>query len=290
LNPNFVKTNGLQNYWTFCSSLTDVITNLTLYNGENYAFTSNRYNKTKSALSLSSGYLQAPSSVYFTGGSYTVMAWVYPRQFTYNARLIDFGNGQASDNIVLCLSSVTTGKPYTVIIKGATNPLLLYSTQPLELNKWSHLAFTFSGSTRSANIYVNGILTAQGTSSNLPNNVVRTKNYIGKSNWGNPNVDAIFDELKIFSVDLTQSQIRFEMQNDYFFPGSSTTSLYFIFSKVHNKAIALFFALFFALFSHHNTLYQEIYFVYLPYYIVKREISLKTILDIIQTLEKLQFF
>ncbi len=69
---------------------------------------------------------------------------------------------------------------------------------------------------------MNGILTDVATATGSPNNIMRAKNYIGKSNWGDPNVDAIYDELKIFSIALNQSQIRFEMNNNMF--GNSTTS------------------------------------------------------------------
>ena len=219
------------------------MTNLTLYNGSNYAFTLDRNNVANRAISLTSGYLQAPSSVYFTGGDYTVMAWVYPRQFTYNARLIDFGNGQEADNLVFSFTSGSSGKPYNCLVKGNTWPLQLYSVQALQLNQWNHVAFIFSSSTKNASIYLNGSSIANKTSSEIPNNVVRSSNYIGKSNWAEANANAIFDELKIFSIALTQSQIRFEMTNEWFSsPSISTSSLYsFYFLKKESKSSHLYF-------------------------------------------------
>jgi hypothetical protein len=231
-NPNFVQTNGMINYWPLCSSLTDIITNLSLYNLNNVAFASDRFNVANGAISLTSGYLQAPSSVYFTGGSYTVMAWVYPRAFTDNVRLIDFGNGASADNMVFSISFGTTGNPYQALVIGAANPFFSASTQSLQLNKWQHVAFTFSSSTMIASIYVNGTLTGEKTSPALPNNLVRTQNYIGKSNWaGESFANAIYDEIKIFNVALTQFQVQIEMTNEYYgsFANVPITSLYLIF-------------------------------------------------------------
>ncbi len=110
-----MQTTGLQNYWTFCSNLVDLITNLTLYNGVNVSFSSNRYNTPSSALSLSSGYIQVPNRVYFNGEDYSIMAWVYLRAFNSYTRLLDFGNGNRMDNVVCVLSHGTTGRVYQVI-------------------------------------------------------------------------------------------------------------------------------------------------------------------------------
>ncbi len=213
LNPYYVQTAGLQNYWTFCSTLTDVVTSLTLFNSLNAQFAANRNNNPSSAISFSNGYIQAPAGVYFNGGDYTIMAWVYPRTFNVWTRVIDFAQAGAA-NILLCaLTSGTGGKPFTRF----ENQLKITSSITLQLNKWQHLSFTFSSSTLSGSIYVDGVLAASGTATTTPNNVVRTNNYIGKSNYeGNGYADAIYDEVKIFSVALTQSQIKTEMTNEYY--------------------------------------------------------------------------
>jgi hypothetical protein len=87
-------------------------------------------------------------------------------------------------------------------------------------------------------------LIASGTASGAPNNVIRSSNLIGGENWaGYPNASAVFDELKIFSVALNQSQIRFEMTNEWFSsPSISTSSLYsFYFLKKESKSSHLYF-------------------------------------------------
>ena len=203
------------------------MTNLTLFGGENAALTSDRFNNLNASLSLSNGYIQAPSGVYFTGGSYTVMAWVYPRAFNHFSRIIDFGNGQLSDSLVFSLSFYTTGIVTQKIYRNSNvSSLDLQSSQPLQLNQWQHVTFTFSHSSKQANISINGVLTATGTASNTPNNVIRSSNYIGKTNnVNNKNADAIYDEIKIFSVALSPIQIQFEMTNEFYLSSSVQETL-----------------------------------------------------------------
>jgi WD40 repeat protein len=76
INSNYVQPDGLVNYWPFCSSFTDIVTNLTLYNSLNASFDLNRDNTSLSALGLSDGYVQAPSGIYFNGEEHSIMAWV----------------------------------------------------------------------------------------------------------------------------------------------------------------------------------------------------------------------
>ena len=59
-------------------------------------------------------------------------------------------------------------------------------------------------------LYINGVQFGS-KSGYLMNNVVRTTNYIGRSNWIDPNINAVLDEIKIFNRPLTVSEICTEM-------------------------------------------------------------------------------
>ena len=61
-------------------------------------------------------------------------------------------------------------------------------------------------------MYLNGTQIGSSTGVTL-NNIVKTQNFIGKSNWAaDPLVnDAIFDEFKIFNRPLNSSEIKSEM-------------------------------------------------------------------------------
>ncbi len=187
--------------------------------GISYTFVSDRSNNPSSAVSLPSAYLQAPTGYYFTGGSLTVMAWVYPRAFVDFSPIIDFGNGGTSDDVFCAISGTggTSGKPSFYHLIATGNSIYFSSSQPLQLNQWTHVSFTFSSPSGIANIYVNAVLSNTATDSIYrPNNVVRSLNFVGKNSFGNTNIDAIIDELKIFNVDLTQTQIQAEMTNEYY--------------------------------------------------------------------------
>ena len=90
--------------------------------------------------------------------------------------------------------------------------LSLISTSVSPNNTWFHVAFVLSST--NALIYVNGSLNSTGTTTNKPNNLQRTSNFIGKSLWtGDGFSNAIIDELKIFNRSLSQLEILIDMTN-----------------------------------------------------------------------------
>ena len=72
------------------------------------------------------------------------------------------------------------------------------------------ISFVLSGTT--GYIYVNANRMVNGTLL-VPNNVLRTNNYIGKDNWASVSyADAIYDEFKIYKVALSSNDIMNEYQ------------------------------------------------------------------------------
>ena len=120
---------------------------------------------------------------------------------------MDFGTFQ-NDNLVF---DVSPNGPFgIVILNGATISNYLYSNQSIVLNQWTHVAMTYSAGTVS--LYMNS--QSAGSSSGFStNSVLRTKNYLGHSNWGEPNINATFDELKIFKRPLSVNEIATEMNS-----------------------------------------------------------------------------
>ena len=154
----------------------------------------------------SDDYISLPAAVYFNG-DFTIECWVYPRSFGNWARIIDFGNGAGSNNVLLSYTYGTSGAP-GFYVEGNQ----FAASQTLALNQWSHIAATLSGST--ATIYINGI--AAGTSVfPVPANVIRNNCYIGQSNWnGDAYADAVFDELRIWNTARTQADIQSTMNTE----------------------------------------------------------------------------
>ena len=196
------------NYWSFTNNVKDSIGTAHLYNGTNASLTYDRFGYDNSALRLNSGYYCVPSGVYFNG-PFTTSVWVNVKSTGWSARVFDFGlNGWNSDNIVFSLfrdNSLTSF--FEIYFQSLLyNWKSLNSNTDIVLNEWIHLAVTFDGS--QASFYYNG--KSSGSSAQYqPRNLIRSTNYIGKSNWPQDELaNAVFDELRIYNRVLTQSEIN----------------------------------------------------------------------------------
>jgi hypothetical protein len=194
----------LINYWPM-SNLTDIVGGRDLFRGASYSFTYDRICSPNSAIYFNKGYLQVPSGVYFSS-DFTVTAWIYLKSYQSYSRIFDFGDGQR-DNVLLAMIK-TTPQIRGYIFCGSLQTLIETSSV-IKLNEWYFVSFVLSGTT--GFIYVNGNQVGSGTL-NVPNNITRTSNYIGKSNWLDQNADAIYDEFKIYEGALSSSDILNEYQ------------------------------------------------------------------------------
>jgi len=188
------------------SNLSDVVGGANLYGGVNYSFVPDRFCSPNSAIYFNSGYLQVPTGVYFSG-NFTVTAWIYLKSYQSNSRIFDFGNGLRSDNVFSRTSLNGSLNGFTFIGSLLSS---IQTSSTINLNEWYFISFVLSRTT--GLIYVNGNQVGSGTL-NVPKNITRTSNYIGKSNFGNPNADAIYDEFKIYQVALSSDEIMNEYQN-----------------------------------------------------------------------------
>jgi len=195
------KIGGIINYWPM-NNLIDLIGGANLFGGSSYSFVPDRFGVANSAIYFNHGYLQVPAGVYFSG-DFTVTAWIYLNSYQLNSRIFDFGNGPGSDNIGLAFSG-TSSIMYGIDIKG-NSELDIHTSSMISLNQWYFIAYVLSGTTGC--IYVNGNQVINGPL-HIPNNITRTNNYIGKSNWlEDSNADAIYDEIKIYNQALSSIEI-----------------------------------------------------------------------------------
>ena len=153
---------------------------------------------------VNSNYVSVAANTWFNG-DYTIEGWVYVRSYNNWSRLIDFGNGSNSGEVYFALSFGTGGQPVMGVLNaGGENTLLSPISVPT--NQWVHLACTLSNTT--GTIYINGVAVTNGSLS-VPVNVVRTSNFIGRSEFINDAyANAVFDEVRIWNVAKTQSQIQ----------------------------------------------------------------------------------
>ena len=202
---------GLLNYWSFTNSVNDSVGTADLYDGVNVNLVQDRFNRPNSAMNFASGYFRIPAGVYFSG-PFTVTAWVNPQSFQINSRLMEFSD--ASGRLVL----------FTICDGGSLNPRLVFfrnavmdtygvpavpASSNFKMNTWSHLAFVYDGN--SFSLFSDGNKLTQTSNILPPNAELRTTNYMGRSNWysstNNLNVDAIFDEIRIYNRSLSESEI-----------------------------------------------------------------------------------
>ncbi|GAB4532484.1 MAG: hypothetical protein Tsb0014_16970 [Pleurocapsa sp.] len=139
-------------------------------------------------------------------GAFTVEAWVYSENVNRNwARVIDFGNGAGSDNLLLAWEG-TSGKMRWDIRNGNQSSFIT-TADVFPENEWVHVAATVDNSGNAA-IYWNGQLKASGTI-NVPRNITRSDRFIGKSNWSNDDIfQGKIDDVRIWNTTRSQTQIQ----------------------------------------------------------------------------------
>ena len=147
---------------------------------------------------------------------FTVQGWFNTTNIGSSwQRVIDLGNGAPSNNIVV---GVTSSKLFMSTANGTT--LYNFITgSTLASNTWYHVSAVFSGTT--ASLYLNGVLV--GTQAGMPQtqNVARTNNYWGKSNWSSDPVwQGQQDELRFWNRALTASEIAANYNIPYGAPQS----------------------------------------------------------------------
>jgi hypothetical protein len=186
--------------------MNDSIGSAHMTQGNLTTFTFDRFGNQNSALALNGGWTQVQAGIYFDTPEFTISAWIMPQQIGSWAKLFDFGNGQWVDNIYLSLSNGSDCVPIVVI--DALKLFAVKSTQRCTLNQWQLLTATFDGQT--ITIYINATLTAANTlsSNTLMPRLIRTLNYIGKSNSIADGYSySIIDELRFYNKSLTQCEI-----------------------------------------------------------------------------------
>ena len=193
------KETNQTNYWPM-NNLSDVIGSANLYGGSSYSFVPDRFCSPNSAIFFNSGYLQVPPGVYFSG-DFTVTAWINIKSYQSHSRIFDFGNGKNINSILFNMYFTTSQIVVNIIDRSEQ---YFVTTPIINLNQWYFVAFVLNGTT--GYIYVNGNLVGSGTLS-VPSHINRTSNFIGKSNWGDPNAIAIYDEIQIYQGAISSNDL-----------------------------------------------------------------------------------
>jgi hypothetical protein len=138
----------------------------------------------------------------------SVEAWVWYDSFQSWSRIIDFANGNSNENILLANDGSSNTLHFEVFRQSTGQSVR--ATCALETKKWIHLAATIDASGM-ATLYKNGERIQTGRV-HLPNNLRRTINYIGRSNWS---YDRFFHgqitDVRIWNTARTQAEIKANM-------------------------------------------------------------------------------
>jgi hypothetical protein len=109
----------------------------------------------------------------------SILLWVrYGADISNGTRIFDFGNNPASDNIEMFIDAI--GIPTLSIYSGST-PYTYSFGYPVNNTLYRHLGITMSAN-GTFNYYIDGVLYKTTTANQYPTDIVRTKNFIGKSN------------------------------------------------------------------------------------------------------------
>jgi hypothetical protein len=187
-----------------------------MYSCANDTLVSDRFNNPQSALYLNNGYCTVPPGVYFNGGPFTILAWVKVIQILNHNRLLDFGNGPESNNLIVSLSMATTSEPCMGSLLNSVWTGVAVASSPIDLGVWTHLASVFDGS--QAYIYVNGTQSGVQPMTGVDNNI-RNNCFFGRSNWhdiSDPDTNAILDDIKIYNRALSSQEIAQDMNSTIF--------------------------------------------------------------------------
>ncbi|MBW4493150.1 MAG: LamG domain-containing protein [Oscillatoria princeps RMCB-10] len=154
-------------------------------------------------------YITLPEMNVNYSGGFTLEAWAWYDALRKYANLIDFGNAAGKDNITV-YNGKNNNNLLVAIYRADQNQYFL-TPSALELGKWTHLALTID-TAENAILYKNGEQVSTGKLW-LPNQINRTKNYIGGSNWGDTDDDfkGKIAEVRVWNKALTQAEIKANM-------------------------------------------------------------------------------
>ncbi len=150
------------------------------------------------------------------GGAMSFIFWARWDAFNWYSRLIDFGNGASNDNMIVANYRDTDNLFFSIYKSGETK----YYTSAIVPGEWVCYAATVDES-GVMTLFKNGDQIGQKTDGVTPTEILRTSQYIGKSNFS---ADAYFkgaiDEIIVYNVALTAAEVKeaFESNQHYMAP------------------------------------------------------------------------
>lgn len=154
-------------------------------------------------------YIKMPDGILKGIKDMTIATWIYVRQDQNYQRIFDFGN-DTSTYMYLTTSGQNDGAKglaFGITTKGWSEEEKMQSGTDLETGSWKHVAFALSGST--GTLYENGAKVAENKNLTMnPSSIGSTKNnYIGKSQFTDPNLNGMIRDFRIYKRALSADEI-----------------------------------------------------------------------------------
>ncbi len=152
------------------------------------------------------GYVSLPVGLIGALNDFTISTWVKVDANATWARVFDFGSGTGT-YMFLAPASGGTSVRYAITTGSSGGEQQLNRAGNLSTGVWHHLAVTLSGST--GVLYVDGVPANTNLSMTLQPSSLgsTTQNYIGKSQWADPNLTGSVDDFRIYSRALNATEV-----------------------------------------------------------------------------------
>ena len=156
----------------------------------------------------SAQYVTLPQEAINQLTDFTIATWINLASTQSWTRLFDFGQNTTVNMFLTPRAGVTGNVPrFAITVGGSGAEQRINGTTALPTNQWVHIAVTLAGST--GTMYVDGQPVGTNPSMTLnPSNLGNPGNrWIGRSQYGDPFLDATIDEFHIFDRALTQQDL-----------------------------------------------------------------------------------
>ncbi|MEV0154288.1 beta-L-arabinofuranosidase domain-containing protein [Micromonospora sp. NPDC050686] len=159
--------------------------------------------------------------------NFTIATWVNLASTQNWSRLFDFGQNATVNMFLTPRAGVTGNVPrFAITVGGSGQEQQINGNAALPTNQWVHLAVTLSQNT--GTLYVNGQQAGRNTNMTLnPTNLGNPGNrWIGRSQYGDPFLDASIDEFHIFDRALDEQEVRSLLESPAGTTGGGTIAWY----------------------------------------------------------------
>jgi DUF1680 family protein len=154
-------------------------------------------------------YVTLPQETINQLGDFTIASWVNLDSTQTWGRLFDFGQ-DATLNMFLTPRSGAVGNVprFAITTGGSSQEQQINGKEALPIGQWVHIAVTLAGGT--GTMYVNGQVSGTNNAMTLnPTNLNNPGNrWIGRSQYGDPTLNAGIDEFHVFNRALTAAEVQ----------------------------------------------------------------------------------